>query len=212
MTDGTLHEKLSKVQSKLKSIGKSGENTFFNNAKYALLEDVADYILPLLSDEGITVTHQTEFQGENVVLKTSLHNEGEEISSLWPVGKITDKQQALGSALTYGRRYTLMALTGVTAKNEDDDAEKAMGRSGAEKTQPDKAFNEGSKKAFAPPSELEKPKTSKERLFEVAGLKGLKPTQMKNILNIVCQKFNSKDLTEEESEKVIDYINKFHNY
>ena len=51
------------------------------------------------------------------------HEQGEVINGEWPLPAGGNPQQ-IGSALTYGRRYTLCAVTGI-APDEDDDGHQA---------------------------------------------------------------------------------------
>ena len=55
---------------------------------------------------------------------------------------ITNKMdpQGIGSALTYYRRYSLSAIVGISA-DEDDDAEKAMGRNESKKSEKPKTID-----------------------------------------------------------------------
>jgi len=56
-----------------------------------------------------------------------MHASGEWVSSELAINPIKNEPQAIGSALTYARRYALSAILGI-ATDEDDDAESAMGR------------------------------------------------------------------------------------
>jgi hypothetical protein len=56
-----------------------------------------------------------------------MHESGQWISGRYPLKPVkADDPQAMGSAMTYARRYTLAAILGIVT--EDDDAEEAMGR------------------------------------------------------------------------------------
>jgi hypothetical protein len=116
------------------------ENPFFKSS-YADLPAVLSAVKEPLNNNGITILqpHETETNVvENAVVTNHyvetilLHNEsGEFISSRTPI--VCAKQndpQALGSAITYARRYGLQSLVSLPA--EDDDGEAAMDR-GAKK-------------------------------------------------------------------------------
>jgi hypothetical protein len=49
---------------------------------------------------------------------------GTEITGIWPL-KLSENPQQMGSATTYGRRYALLAVTGIVAEDEDDDGQAA---------------------------------------------------------------------------------------
>jgi hypothetical protein len=48
-----------------------------------------------------------------------LHESGESLESLYPLGEKSDAQ-AMGSALTYAKRYALSALIGIVTEDDDD--------------------------------------------------------------------------------------------
>jgi len=69
-----------------------------------------------------------------MVLVTMLtHSSGQWFRSSYPVRPVQATPQGLGSALTYSRRYSLMAMVGIAP--EDDDGEAAMGRQQPANTQ-----------------------------------------------------------------------------
>lgn len=71
----------------------------------------------------------TETRAREVVLVTRLcHTSGQWIEGEYPVRPARDDPQGMGGAITYARRYALMALVGLAP--EDDDAEQASGRGG----------------------------------------------------------------------------------
>ncbi len=118
-----LASALVKAQAEIKHSIKDASNPFFKS-KYADLTSVIDSVKPALLKQGITVLQIVTGEG---VETTLLHESGEYISGATPI--ITAKQndpQALGSAITYSRRYGLQAMVGLGAV--DDDAESAMGR------------------------------------------------------------------------------------
>lgn len=140
-----LIKALIKFQGKIQSVGKGTDNPFFHS-KYADLAEIWDTIRQPLSDSELAVTQATEISqttGELSLRTTLWHSSGESISSLYPiipikkvkeVLEVVNDPQGIGSAVTYARRYALSALLGITATNEDDDGERAMGRGG--NTQP----------------------------------------------------------------------------
>ena len=105
---------------------KSSSNPFFKT-KYADLAACVEAVITGLNDNGIALLQQCNECKDGVVVETIfLHESGE----TWSAGKLyvpTPKQdpQGFGSALTYARRYSLMAACGIAP--EDDDGNAASG-------------------------------------------------------------------------------------
>lgn len=117
---------LSKAQGEIKSAIKDSLNPHFKS-KYADLNSVWDACRSQLSKNGLAVIQTTEMKNDRLTLVTTLaHSSGQWMKSDLPVLSATNTPQALGSALTYMRRYSLSAITGV-APGDDDDGEAAMG-------------------------------------------------------------------------------------
>jgi hypothetical protein len=127
-TIGKLAAALVKAQIQMRPAIKDSNNPFFKS-KYADLKEVIDTVKIPLNSFGITFLQIVEVdeQGRQVVETTLLHESGEFISGKTLV--VTAKQndpQALGSAITYAKRYGLQAMCGIPT--EDDDGEAAMAR------------------------------------------------------------------------------------
>ncbi len=95
-------------------------NPHFKN-RYADLAAVFTAIKPM-HDNGLSFTQTTQFRDGVFLLRTTLrHTSGQWIASEHPL-PLNAKPQELGSALTYAKRYSLSAMVGVAA-DEDDDGE-----------------------------------------------------------------------------------------
>ena len=107
---------------------KDSSNPFFKS-KYADLNAVKAACEPALAAQNIGVFQPTlQKDGKSYVRTLLLHESGEFFGSDTEI--VCSKQndpQALGSAITYARRYGLQSLVGLGA--EDDDGEGAMNRS-----------------------------------------------------------------------------------
>lgn len=124
----TLAVALAKAQGAIKSAEKDRTNPHFK-AKYATLDAVWEACRGALSSNGLSIVQLPEVDGQTVIVRTLLlHASGEYISAALAIKARDDSPQAIGSALTYGRRYGLCAMVGVTA-DEDDDANGASQRS-----------------------------------------------------------------------------------
>lgn len=126
MEQSKIFKALLEVQKELKPIEKKSENPYFHS-KYADIVDVATYLYPILHRHGLGVTQLPSRFNEVPTLKTVLFHadSGELIESEMPLILPKNDPQAQGSAITYARRYALMGLTGLVAKDEDDDGNKA---------------------------------------------------------------------------------------
>jgi hypothetical protein len=90
--------------------------------RYATLPDITKAVLPLLGENGLAwVTRPTLVDDRFVLVYELLHVSGEKVSGEYPL-PTGGSPQALGSAITYARRYCLCAVTGVAADDDDDGA------------------------------------------------------------------------------------------
>ena len=116
---------LVKFQASVSKVAKESSNPFFKS-KYASLANILDTIQKPLSECGLAIS---QFPDQDALTTIILHAEsGEwmESSYVMPVAKQNDPQ-AMGSAMTYARRYALGSILNLNI-DDDDDGEKAMGR------------------------------------------------------------------------------------
>lgn len=115
---------------KIKTAKKQAENPFFHS-KYADLGAVVEACKgALISSDLVPVQSTTMIDGKLVLVTTIYHSSGQWIRGYLGVNPVKNDPQAVGSAMTYARRYALSALVGLTTE-EDDDGESAMGRTPA---------------------------------------------------------------------------------
>lgn len=127
-----ITEALIKAQAAMESPKLNKKNPHYKSA-YADLTSVIDAVKKPLNDNGIAFTQGTIIAPEGLVLMTTLrHSSGEVIVSEWPL-PIAANMQNMGSNLTYAKRYSLAAICGVSA-DEDDDAEAGVKESGKKQT------------------------------------------------------------------------------
>lgn len=118
-TIGQLAKALSIVQGQLTPAKKDSANPFFKS-KYADLNSVWDACRDLLAKNNLAVAQLTQ-KGENgVIVETVLmHESGEWLSGEMFLPLTKQDAQAVGSAISYGRRYALASLIGVVADDDD---------------------------------------------------------------------------------------------
>ena len=93
--------------------------------KYADLASIIDAIRKPLSDNGIVWTQTIEIRDGGLILATMLlHTSGQSLRSEYPLPS-SGKPQEMGSATTYAKRYSLAAIVGIAA-DDDDDADAAQ--------------------------------------------------------------------------------------
>jgi hypothetical protein len=94
--------------------------------KYADLAAVVDAIKPALSEHGLWFRQISHPADGGVCVETVIHHASGESLACGPLFLPASKQdaQGFGSAMTYARRYSLMAAFGVPA--EDDDGNGAV--------------------------------------------------------------------------------------
>lgn len=120
----TLAAALAAFQEALPAVhkGATGQVPGRRSYKYADLSDLSATVLPLLAKHGLSwMTLPTyDEQGRFVLQYELLHTSGESRRGSYPLP--TGSAWDVGSALTYGRRYCLSAVTGVAADEDDDGA------------------------------------------------------------------------------------------
>lgn len=117
---------LAKAQGQIEGAKKSSSNPFFKS-KYADLAECWNTCREALTANEISVIQMPEEINENGRLNITTmlaHSSGQYISSTLTMTVTKLDPQAIGSAITYGRRYALAAMVGLA--QEDDDGEKAM--------------------------------------------------------------------------------------
>lgn len=143
---GQIAAALAAAQAELESVPKErrakieGKSSY--SYSYASLADALDIARAPLAKAGIAIiqspaldsietTTQDERSGEvrtsrsTVVVVTTLlaHSSGEWIRSSLTMRPTQSTPQGIGSAITYARRYALLAILGMTTDDDDDGAE-----------------------------------------------------------------------------------------
>ncbi len=114
---------LAKAQTEMGKALKQSNNPHFKS-KYADLGNVMDACLPALNGAGIAVIQPTGEDEHGRYVETILiHGEsGETLACRVPLIVSKNDMQGYGSAVTYGRRYGLMAMAGIAAEDDDGNA------------------------------------------------------------------------------------------
>lgn len=111
-----------KAQADMGDVLKTANNPAFRT-KYADLAAVVEAVLPALSKHGLALIQAPGFDGEVVTVETVIaHIGGGFMRSTIQLRPTKSDPQGLGSAITYGRRYALMAMAGVAPEDDDGNA------------------------------------------------------------------------------------------
>tara|TARA_R110000868_G_scaffold411067_1_gene701666 strand:- start:801 stop:1343 length:543 start_codon:yes stop_codon:yes gene_type:complete len=112
---------LHKFHSQMGKVNKDAVNPHFKN-KYASLSNIIDATQKHLTDCDLSILQLPCIEGLTTIL---LHKSGEYISTTSATpSKDATNPQALGSALTYAKRYAYAGALNLNI-DEDDDAQKA---------------------------------------------------------------------------------------
>ena len=119
---GEIAKALAAFQAEMPTVSKSKTaDTGAYKYAYADLADVSAVAAPLLSKQGLAFSccpRRTEagWEARGILLHTS----GQRLAASLPIGG--NSAQALGSSLTYARRYLYGAMTGLVTEKDDDGA------------------------------------------------------------------------------------------
>lgn len=113
---------LAAAQGELEDAGRDKKGYGYS---YADLAQVLQLARPVLSKHGLSVIQMPHNEDGGIALTTRLcHSSGQWIEDTLVLpaeqGKGMSVAQSIGSVITYGRRYTLTAMVGIT--QEDNDA------------------------------------------------------------------------------------------
>lgn len=86
---------------------------------YADLAEVLDHIRGPLSENALAVV---QIVTPGVLITRLIHSSGQFIDSNYPLPTTSLDAQAMGSAITYARRYSVCALVGIAAEDDEDGA------------------------------------------------------------------------------------------
>ena len=118
---------LSKAQAEFKDVSPNVKGA---RGDYADLGAMIKMSRPILSKHGLSVCQLTGNDGVMISVETVLmHSSGEHISSTFcvPADNVSKNAvQAMGSSITYARRYSLAAILNITKDDDDDDANSAQ--------------------------------------------------------------------------------------
>ena len=134
----TLYEALLEVQREVPAIQKNGINPHFKS-KYITLDSLMSQVLPVLHKHNfIWITLPTTENSDPSLSYALIYTPtGEKIEGTMSLQAKGVSPQDQGSAITYAKRYSISALLGIVA-DEDDDGSKAQEAVASTVTEPNK--------------------------------------------------------------------------
>jgi hypothetical protein len=116
---------LAAAQAEMRPAEKNAMNPAFKS-RYANFEAIVE-ASKCIHKHGLAVTQTTSVAEGRLQLHTFLtHTSGQYLESVYPLRPVQDTPQAMGSAITYAKRYTYSAILGMATGEGDDDGEVAM--------------------------------------------------------------------------------------
>lgn len=122
-----LSAAMCKAQAKISVVQKDAKNPHFKSS-YATLAAVRDAVIPALNSEGMSVLQFPGVTTDGSVPLTTriMHSSGEWMECTCTAPMQQQTPQGYGSTITYLRRYSLAAITGLA--QDDDDGNEASRR------------------------------------------------------------------------------------
>lgn len=122
-----ISKAISIAQGEMKPASKSTVNPFFKS-KYSTLAQIWDVIREPMAKNGLSVFQDVSSRDGVISITTRVSHASGQWIEFGPldIPVIKRDAQAVGSAISYGKRYALSAALGVVSEEEDDDAESAI--------------------------------------------------------------------------------------
>jgi hypothetical protein len=126
---------LCKAQAEMKPAPKDATNPHFKS-RYADLASIWEAVREPLTKHGLSVIQSVMHTDNGIAVQTQLNHQSGEWLRMDPCPIPVDKStaQSAGSAITYGKRYSLSAAVGIVADDDDD----ANGAQPPRKPQPER--------------------------------------------------------------------------
>ena len=118
----SIYNKLYKVQKEIGAISKDSTNPFYKS-KYFNINSLIKQLTPILEKHNLLLLQPIQDDKQYSIIHDIDDGDSVESSLSLPINLDAQK---IGGAITYYRRYTLVALLGLQA--EDDDGNLASGK------------------------------------------------------------------------------------
>lgn len=179
-TIGKLTAALAKAQLAFKTIKKESDNPFFKS-KYSDLASLIDATRGGLAENGLAVMQFAQSNEKTVTVSTMLSHSSDEFVAhdlVMPVSKMD--AHGIGSAITYGRRYSYQSILSI-AGEDDDDGNAAVGLEKKELPKPPKI----ARPTIPPPEETPKTPTFAKQFWAAAKKNGRTEVEVREYLGSI---------------------------
>jgi len=216
-TIAELAKALAKAQAAMKPVKAECENPYFHS-KYADLAAIWESCRKPLTENGLSVVQTIEQGDSRVIVRTILlHESGEWISSRLALTPAKNDPQTVGSAITYARRYSLAAMVGACAFDEDDDAQQASNNAATNRAKPatadkpqdvSKSRDVSAHKRAEQGSQNDGMATDAQRRKIYAQMRELEwtPDELKKFIKEQYGKEDTKTMTRKEASELIEHL------
>ena len=124
---------MAKMQAELPVIDRNGAIQVKGvvRSKYAKFEDINKAALPIMQKYGFSITFETQQANEyinviGVLRHRSGHKQSTQLQIPYDQSGAKNAVQAVGSSVSYGKRYVMTALLNITTSGDDDDGQSAV--------------------------------------------------------------------------------------
>lgn len=132
---------LSKAQGQMKPAVFNKVNPHYKN-RYADFTSCMDAVREPLCANGLSIMQYCDTMGDKLYLVTMLaHVSGQWIKSFFPLNPSKMDSQGIGSAMTYGKRYSLSAMLGIVSDDDDDDGQASIQQTKTQQIPPNSRGN-----------------------------------------------------------------------
>lgn len=185
-------------QKKIKDPTKDADNPFMKS-KYVPFDGLVAAVRPVLNECGLVFTQDATSCGGVVSVTTTLLHESGEFLQAMPLELTPTKNdpQGIGSAITYGKRYSLQALLGVAWEDDDDG----------------NAASSPAPKTTTKANETAKRNALLKHIADAAKAEEINAADIGKLIHFKYKKANSKELTlaqlEELNQNLVNFWNDF---
>jgi hypothetical protein len=200
MENSNLAKALVEVQKVITNAPTNSVNPFFKS-KYTDLATAVNHCRPILAEHGLAI-YQT-FDGEAdmpVIVTTLLHESGESVEGRLTMKPVKADPQSIGSLLTYGRRYSYLAMVGIAPEDDDANSAQPQPRAKAKQTRQRQAEPPQDEPPPSVPDDEPITEGQIKKLNAMMGEYGMDRIQVKLMLKVA----SLKDLSKDRASKIFD--------